>query len=123
MKYDGQKLTAPDSHKIVAVWDHTSQAGATGKYRWLCKTANGQMYLYWCLDEGITVKQGNWHNVNTHGYWASLAKNCSPVWSCSDADLATVQGEKCMCDLHQLMRGEGHNAGCPEKSIGKGESQ
>ena len=33
----------------------------------------------------------------------------------SDVSVAPMTAKKCRCDLHQIMRGGGHDAGCPEK--------
>jgi len=115
MRYDGRKLTAPvGEREIVAVWDYTSRDGYTGRSRWLCKATSGQLYIYHCI--GVCTKpEGTWRAVNS-STWSALANDVLPVWwSCSNNSLATAQVDKCVCDLHQLMRGDGHNADCPEK--------
>lgn len=111
MKYDGRKLIAPGLHEIVAVWDYTSKCGSTGKHRWLCKAANGSLYLYWCLDADGSL-QGKWLSVSDNGWWRDLTKNNPPVWI--GYKMLKLKVEKCVCDLHQLMRGDGHDVGCSD---------
>jgi len=115
MKYDGRGLIAPGQREVVAIWDYTSKQGYLGEDRWLCKTADGQLYLYWCLTHG-DKQPGDWMHTNS-GCWPDLAANYPPVWSYSDTKFNPVLAGKCVCDLHQLMRGDGHDTSCPEKPV------
>lgn len=83
MKYDRRKLVSP-SGPIVAVWDYTVRGGGLGKTRWLCKTAEGKLYLYWCLDDGRSMA-GHWDST-TAAWCIDLTNDEPPVWSLSILD-------------------------------------